>query len=648
MAKLVSTTGPQVDAADILLEEEALRRADALLLQQEMAKAIHPIIARALTPLATYFGGIIIVYYFLETTGGFLIMSVLSATTAAILLLAEYRWLAEYRSTRQLEAVSAVVGLLIYANIVAFLHFHPEPTRLSYFILSMMSVVTVGATLRVVIGGALLSLSTMLWMAHGVGPDIFEQYAMLGIACAFVAFGMVLLMRNAIGRAVKARILADVLRGKAQEQAHKDALTDLPNRRRFFTELEALLEPEAASEAFFMGIIDLDGFKPVNDLYGHAVGDALLIQVGQRLRSIFAQEHMVARLGGDEFSLLITRPITDDALQTLGRSAIESLRRPFRVGDRDVTISGSGGFAKFPRNGRMASEIYERADHALYSAKSHRRGDIVIFDDRHEADIGNMGRIEQTLRISDLNLELSVVFQPQADVIAQRTVGFEALARWESCRLGKVAPDVFIAAAERSGLIEIVTEILLRKTLAAMAELPSDIRVAFNLSACDLVSERSIANICSIVRGSGIEPGRLEFEITETAMMTDFERARQALTTLSEMGCRIALDDFGSGYSSFGYIHRFPLNKIKTDRGFVSQLDDGAIGHNIIRAMVDLCRNLGLDCLVEGVETVGQMEAAQAAGARYVQGYYFGRPMPVAEVLGYLAAEDDRVERLVS
>nr|WP_284739501.1 EAL domain-containing protein [Rhizobium sp. CG5] len=645
---MVPTTERQVDAADILIEEEALRRADALLLEEEMAKAIHPIIARAMTPLATYFGGIIIVYYFLETTGGFLVMSVLSAMTAAILLLAEHRWLADYRSIRQLEAASAIVGLLIYANILAFLHFHPEPVRLSYFILAMMCVVTVGATLRVVIGGALLSLCTMLWLAYGLGPDILAQYAMLGIACIFVAFGMVLLMRNAIGRAVKARILADALRGKALEQAYKDALTSLPNRRRFFTELEALLEPGAASEPFFMGIIDLDGFKPVNDLYGHAVGDELLIQVGERLQSIFAEEHMVARLGGDEFSLLITRPIDDQALQALGREAIEALKRPFRVGDRDVTISGSGGFAQFPRNGRTAGEIYERADHALYSAKSHRRGDIVIFDDRHEADIGNMGRVEQALRIADLNRELSVVFQPQIDVIARRTVGFEALARWESCRLGKVAPDVFIAAAERSGLIEMVTETLLRKTLCAMADLPSDIRVAFNLSACDLVSERSISHICSLVRQSGIEPGRLEFEITETAMMTDFERAREALATLSAMGCRIALDDFGSGYSSFGYIHRFPLNKIKTDRGFVSQLDDGAIGHNIIRAMVDLCRNLNLDCLVEGVETLAQMEAAQASGARYVQGYYFGRPMPMAEVLDYLAVEATKSERFVS
>ncbi|SMD18970.1 EAL domain-containing protein [Rhizobium sp. RU36D] len=608
-------------------------------LEIEMAKAVHPIMVRALTPLATYFGGIIIVYFFIETTTGFLIMAPLSGLTAAVLLLAEHRWLAEYRSIRQLEVVGLGVGLLIYANILAFLHVHPEPARLSYFLLLMMCVVTVSPTRRMAVGGAVLSLASMLVKAYFHGPDIFAQFAMLSVACSFVAFGVVLLMREAVERAVKARMAAENLRGQAQEQAEKDALTGLPNRRRFFGELERLIDPATAAPPFHVGIIDLDGFKPVNDLYGHAVGDALLIEVGHRLRHVLAREHMVARLGGDEFSVIVTRPVEANDVHALGQAAIEALRRPFKVGDIDISISGSGGFARFPDNGSSIAEIYERADHALYSAKSHSRGDVVIFGARHEAELDNAGRVEQTLRLSDLNKELFIVFQPQIDAVTGQTAGFEALARWNSARLGPVSPGVFITAAERCGMIDVVTEILMRKTLDAMAQLPPAMRVAINLSARDLVSERTIERICTLVRDSGIEPGRLEFEITETAMMTDFDAARDALSKLSAMGSRIALDDFGSGYSSFGYIHRFPLNKIKIDRSFVTELDGGDIGHNIIRAIVDLCRNLKLDCLVEGVETPEQFAAVQTAGARYVQGYYFSRPLPLPDALSFLERE---------
>lgn len=609
---------------------------DALALEQEIARAIHPILSNALVPLAAYFACIIPFYYLIETEFGFRVLAPISAATAALLLLARFRWFSDYKSIGQLELISLFVGFLIYGNIIAFLHFHPEPSRLSYFILCMICIVTMSATLRTVLFGSAISLATMVWMASGFGPDILEQFAMLAIAAAFTGTGMVILMRAAVKGAVKSRMLAEALRIKAQDLAHQDPLTGLPNRRIFFQVFEELVSASGPDRPFALAIIDLDGFKPINDLYGHQTGDHLLVTVGDRLRDLLSGERMLARLGGDEFSILITRPLSDDELQALGRAAIAALQRPFQLDGHELSISASVGFARFPANGRSVNEIYERADHALYSAKSYSRGDAVIFSDRHEREISDVGRVEQALRSSDLARELTVVFQPQLDIAEQRVVGFEALARWNSAALGAVPPSIFVTAAERCGMIGALTEILVRKTLEAMETIPSNIRVAINLSARDIVSERATNRIAEIVRASGIAPQRIEFEITETAIMADFETACASLAMLSGMGCRIALDDFGSGYSSFGYIHRFPLNKIKIDRSFVAGLDDGPVGHDVIRAIVDLCRNLGFDCLVEGIETPEQLHSVRASGARYAQGYYFSRPMPLEEVQAYL------------
>lgn len=616
--------------------------ADAGALEQEIARAIHPILARALLPLAAYFAGIIPVYYLIESPFGFAVMTPISAATAGLLVFARYRWFSDYKSIGQLELISLLVGFLIYANIIAFLKFHPEPARLSYFMLCMICIVTMSATLRTVILGGGISLATMLWVAHGFGLAIFEQFAMLAIAAVFTGTGMVILMRGAVKGAVKARMLAETLKIRAQDLAHQDPLTGLPNRRIFFEVFEDLVSAAGPGRPFALAIIDLDGFKPINDLYGHRTGDQLLVDVGNRLRDLLARERMLARLGGDEFSILITRPMGDDHLQALGREAIATLQQPFHLDGHELSISASVGFARFPDNGQSVNEIYERADHALYSAKSYSRGDAVIFSERHEREISDVGRVEQALRTSDLSRELFVVFQPQVDIVEQRVVGFEALARWQSAALGSVPPSVFVTAAERCGMIGLLTEILVRKTLEAMGKLPADLRVAINLSARDIVSERATNRIAEIVRASGIAPDRLEFEITETAIMADFDTACASLTMLSGMGCRIALDDFGSGYSSFGYIHRFPLNKIKIDRSFVAGLEDGPVGHDVIRAIVDLCRNLGFDCLVEGIETIEQLHSVRAAGARYAQGYHFSRPLPLADVTAYLEAAPEK------
>ena len=323
------------------------------------------------------------------------------------------------------------------------------------------------------------------------------------------------------------------------------------------------------------------------------------------------------------------------------------MRDTYFLGGVTANISGSVGFVRCVSDQFTTSQLLERADYALYFAKQNLRGAPVVFTEKHETEMRDFSQVDQTLRTSDLDAELSIMFQPQVDVIENRTVSFEALARWNSCKLGSVRPDIFIKAAERSGLITQITLILLEKALKQVREWPAQTRVSFNLSARDLRSGISITNICKAVRESGIDPHRIEFEITETAMLTDFEQACEALARLKAMGCRIAIDDFGSGYSSFSYIHRLPVDKIKIDRSFVVQLLQHNSALKIIKTIIDLCRNLNLDCVIEGVETQSEMNKLAQIRARYIQGYLFSKPMLAEQVGLYLQAERARSQRVL-
>jgi diguanylate cyclase (GGDEF)-like protein len=426
--------------------------------------------------------------------------------------------------------------------------------------------------------------------------------------------------------------------------ANLDSLTDLPNRRRFFADLQALLDrSKHTASRFAVGLIDLDGFKPVNDLYGHAAGDKVLIEVGRRLRETCGPSVTLARLGGDEFGLIIDGNLSDADIREFGQSICLALQAPCALPEVTAQVSGSVGFATFPEAGRSEEQLLECADYALYYAKQNVRGSAVIFSGAHETEIRESGRIEHGLRHADLERELSVVFQPIFDVDRDRTIGFEALARWTSPTLGAVPPSIFIKAAERSDLISRLTEVLLRKALDAARSWPKELRVSFNLSVRDIASADAILRIMAIVQGSGVEPHRIDLEVTETAVMRDFEGASDALRTLRRVGVRISLDDFGTGYSSLSYVHRLPLDKIKIDRSFVAEIETEPTCRDIIKSVVDLCRNLKLDCVVEGAETEAQLRILQELGCATIQGYIFGRPMPISDVPGHIERERIRL-----
>ena len=416
-----------------------------------------------------------------------------------------------------------------------------------------------------------------------------------------------------------------------------DSLTDLPNRRSFFASLRALSEQALATDgAFNVGLIDLDGFKQVNDIYGHASGDLVLQEVGARLLALAEPGIFFARLGGDEFGVLAQDRQSKDALLELGQRICDSLSQPYRVGGNIAELSGTIGWAAFPDAGKTVTQVFERADAAMYVGKESRRGTAVIFSTEHETRIRRSSLVTQELRHADLESELFLEFQPISDVVTRRTIGLEALGRWHNPRLGAVKPEEFIRIAERTELILRITEVLLHKALAEVPHWPSELYLSFNLSAIDISTSARARRLIDIVAASGVPPHRVSFEITETALTRDFEQARSALTMIKAAGCRVSLDDFGTGYSSLSYVHRLPFDSIKIDRSFMTDVDSNSASKKIVKSVLDLCKNLGLECVVEGLETSSQAEVVKALGARAVQGYLFSPPMRSGAISSYL------------
>ncbi|MFT4065871.1 putative bifunctional diguanylate cyclase/phosphodiesterase [Paraburkholderia sp.] len=422
--------------------------------------------------------------------------------------------------------------------------------------------------------------------------------------------------------------------------ANIDSLTGLPNRRSFFASLRALADQTLATGGGFnVGLIDLDGFKQVNDIYGHASGDLVLQEVGTRLLSLGESGLTSARLGGDEFGVLVRHRLSNEALVELGQRICDALSQPYLVADNVADLSGTIGWAAFPDAGSTVAQVFERADAALYVGKENRRGRPVIFSAEHETRMRRLSLVTQELRHANLETELFLEFQPIYDLLTRRPIGLEALGRWHNARLGMVRPEEFIRIAERTELILGITDVLLRQALAEVAHWPSELYLSFNLSAVDISTSARARRLIDIVAASGVAPYRVTFEITETALTRDFGQARSAITMIKEAGCRVSLDDFGTGYSSLSYVHRLPFDAIKIDRGFVTDVDTNSASKKIVKSVIDLCRNLGLECVVEGLETPSQAEVVKALGARAVQGYLFSLPMRASAVGAYLWTE---------
>ncbi|WP_245408932.1 MULTISPECIES: putative bifunctional diguanylate cyclase/phosphodiesterase [Rhizobium] len=425
--------------------------------------------------------------------------------------------------------------------------------------------------------------------------------------------------------------------------ANLDSLTQLANRRSFFAMLETAFARESSTDGkLAVGVIDLDGFKPVNDLYGHSAGDKVLIEISNRLSTITDPRLSVYRLGGDEFGLLLQGDVTEDSANALGAKVCELIAERINIGSGMVQVTGSVGFAIYPDVGETGQEIYELADYALYTAKRHHRAGTVIFNAVQANELNRQKVVEEAMVAADLDKELSLVFQPITCVDRRICIGFEALARWQSPRIGQVSPAEFIPVAEHNGRITLITRMLLARALKTATLWPDDIYLSFNLSPHDLTSPENILKIVAIVLKSGFDPRRINFEITETAVMHDFEQASASIQMLRELGAGISLDDFGTGYSSLNHVHKLPLTKIKIDGSFVRNIHTRKASFNIVKSVLAMCAEMELEAIVEGVETEEELHILENLGVRAVQGYYFGKPMTADDTLKRLALQDTK------
>jgi diguanylate cyclase (GGDEF)-like protein len=418
--------------------------------------------------------------------------------------------------------------------------------------------------------------------------------------------------------------------------ARSDSLTGLPNRAKMRQTLdEGLRNARHRQRGCALLLVDLDRFKSVNDTLGHPSGDALLKQVAQRLTHVIGEHGQVGRLGGDEFKAVLPGMIDTEMLDRIAADLIEEVSRPYLLDGHRVTIGASVGIAIGDPWRSCADSMIRNADLALYAAKAAGRGRHRFYEPSMHSNAADRQMLENDLRGAMDRDELSVVYQPIVRAAGEEMAGFEALVRWQHPKRGLVSPTEFIPLAEECGLIGQLGEWVLIEALQAIRLWPGHLRLAVNLSPVQFNDPHLVDLVAAALTSSGVNPARLELEITEAVFLTDCDTTDSTFTRLKKLGVRLVLDDFGTGYSSLGHLKKAPFDKIKIDRSFVC----GAVSSEsrnaaIIRAIVSLAESLGMDTVAEGVESHDDLQLMRNLGVSEIQGYIFGQPAALHEVIG--------------
>jgi len=426
-------------------------------------------------------------------------------------------------------------------------------------------------------------------------------------------------------------------RHQAEEQvrhmAHHDVLTGLPNRALLAQRLSQALAAATPGRAQVgMLCIDLDRFKPVNDMLGHQSGDLLLTQVAQRLRACARTGDTVARLGGDEFAIALPAVAGMDVAQAIARRVVATLSQPFDVNGAQVSIGASVGVALSTAEGTSPERLLRDADTALYVAKESGRGRECVFDAAMGQRVSDRRQLEQDLREAVAGQQLELFYQPVVDCRTEAVLGYEALVRWNHPTRGRVPPIDFIPLAEETGTIIELGRWVMETACAQAASWPLPRRIAVNLSPAQFQQPDLVEMVVEILQRTGLPPARLEIEVTEGVLIADADAALRIFRGLRAAGVKIALDDFGSGYSSMTYLRQFPFDKIKIDRAFIHGLETDQEAQAIVGAILALASGLHMQVTAEGVETESQLEELRARGCGQVQGYLLGLPVPAANL----------------
>ncbi len=439
-----------------------------------------------------------------------------------------------------------------------------------------------------------------------------------GLICLAIATAVVLAIRHLRSQAQFA--------AAAYHAARHDDLTGLPNRLLFAERLSAMLALGRAAPPFAVLFLDLDYFKSVNDTLGHAVGDQLLQAVSKRIAAEAGPGDVFARLGGDEFALIQARAANDGEALALAERIIERIARPITVGDHRVIAGGSIGVVMAPEDGTSATELLKNADLALYKAKADGRGLARLFEREMERAAIARRALELDLREAWESGQFFLVYQPIFVAATRRLAGFEALLRWRHPTRGIVSPQTFIACAEETGLILPLGAWVMAEACRAAKDWPEEVRLAVNLSPLQFRSGHVADHVRDALRGSGLDPHRLELELTESTLLIEGGMVRALLEQFRAQGITIALDDFGTGYSSLGYLRSLPIDRIKIDRSFINQLCEDSHSRAIVTALMRLAEALDLETTAEGIETEDQLKILQSEGCSHIQGFLLGRP----------------------
>ncbi|THD48420.1 MAG: EAL domain-containing protein [Bradyrhizobium sp.] len=415
--------------------------------------------------------------------------------------------------------------------------------------------------------------------------------------------------------------------------AHRDALTDLANRGLFHEVMARQLaraQDEGDSIAVFC--IDFDRFKNINDTFGHHAGDLVLKQAAERMRKAARDCDTLARVGGDEFLLLQIAISQPQGAAQLANRLIKELAEPFDIDGHQTYIGGSVGIAVSPADGTNVDELIRNADLALYQAKEAGRGTFRFFEPAMDLRMQERRIVERDLRKALPAGEFELYYQPTVNLASNRISGFEALIRWNHPERGLVAPNIFIPLAEEIGFIVPMGDWIIRQACATAAQWPDDLSVAVNVSAIQFRNPGLAQVIVSALAASGLRPTRLEIEITESALLQDKDTTLAILHQLRALGVRIAMDDFGTGFSSLTYLQCFPFDKIKIDRSFIKDITENAGSLNIVRSIAALAHGIGMTATAEGVETEDQLRSIISEGCTEMQGFLYSRPLPILEI----------------
>jgi diguanylate cyclase (GGDEF)-like protein len=482
------------------------------------------------------------------------------------------------------------------------------------------------------IPAAAIAFASPIFMASGLviarnGNETFYLVALLMVIYTCI------LLRGVFVHALKLTC-HHVAQIEAESEAHKDALTNLPNRAALQDYVESALSRLAhVGEPFALLYLDLNEFKAVNDKMGHAAGDALLVQVADRLRSSQRATDSVVRLGGDEFALIAVKVSRSEEALAIAHRIVKAIDVPFKINDTTITCSVTIGIALAPKDGTDFDVLLKNADIALYSAKRSAGNLVQIFDPQYEAAARDRRAIGNDLRYAIERQELHLVFQPLLNLRENRIVGCEALLRWTHPTRGPITPSEFIDIAEETQLIHSIGQWVIREACQTAAAWPNDIKISVNCSVVQFQNVSILPVIVNALADAGISPSRLEIEVTESVLISEDDIVLARLRAVHHLGVRIALDDFGTGYSSLNYLGKVPFNRLKIDQSFTRDLLINPDRAAIVKSLISLACDLRMGVTAEGVETAEQLSRLRAMNCAEVQGYLIGTPKPAAETI---------------